>query len=288
MINIIILFNNICRVVLFTNTPSINTSLSAKYVVGSGVGSRNRSVYRALQRRSSNNAQGMPYRIPVNPIQSESVNCIPVEISIEIIATYDSESTYILNGDQTINECQILTISDGIVLRIPEGHTLTNNGIINVETGGVIDNKNYGSEAAGGTITNSGTITIEPDGIISNSSYGSGAAGGTITNSGTGIITNNGIIDSSNYGIGTAGGTITNSGTITIETGGVIYNGNYGGEAGGYIYTYGGGNTTNNGTIVNTGGTVSTANVLSTCGTGTFTGNAPSSVGTVNTNCPPP
>ena len=46
--------------IIFTNTPKVNYSLSQKYVVGSGVGSRNRSVYRALQNRSSNNAQGKP------------------------------------------------------------------------------------------------------------------------------------------------------------------------------------------------------------------------------------
>jgi hypothetical protein len=45
---------------IFTNIPSINTSLRQKYVVGSGVGSRNRSVYRALQNRASNTAQGKP------------------------------------------------------------------------------------------------------------------------------------------------------------------------------------------------------------------------------------
>jgi hypothetical protein len=45
---------------IFTNTLSINTSLRQKFVVGSGVGSRNRSVYRALQNRASNNAYGKP------------------------------------------------------------------------------------------------------------------------------------------------------------------------------------------------------------------------------------
>jgi hypothetical protein len=40
-----------------TNNKS---NLNIKYVVGSGVGSRNRSVYRSLQRRASNNAQGKP------------------------------------------------------------------------------------------------------------------------------------------------------------------------------------------------------------------------------------
>ena len=44
--------------IIFTNTPSVNTSLTQKFVVGSGVGSRNRSVYRALQNRASNNAHG--------------------------------------------------------------------------------------------------------------------------------------------------------------------------------------------------------------------------------------
>ena len=43
---------------IFTNNKPAN--LHGKYVVGSGVGSRNRSVYRALQNRASNNAAGQP------------------------------------------------------------------------------------------------------------------------------------------------------------------------------------------------------------------------------------
>ena len=43
---------------IFTN--NIEGNFHGKYVVGSGVGSRNRSVYRSLQRRASNNAQGKP------------------------------------------------------------------------------------------------------------------------------------------------------------------------------------------------------------------------------------
>ena len=43
---------------IFTNNKPAN--VHGKYVVGSGVGSRNRSVQRALQNRASNNAQGQP------------------------------------------------------------------------------------------------------------------------------------------------------------------------------------------------------------------------------------
>ena len=49
--------NHSMRHFITNNKPA---NLNGKFVVGSGVGSRNRSVYRALQRRSSNNAQGKP------------------------------------------------------------------------------------------------------------------------------------------------------------------------------------------------------------------------------------
>ena len=78
---------------IFTNTPSINKSLSAKYVVGSGVGSRNRSVYRALQRRSNNNAQGTPCCNNQQPICGEIID-------ISTIATDNGEGIYTLNGEK--------------------------------------------------------------------------------------------------------------------------------------------------------------------------------------------
>ena len=63
---------------IFTNTPSINTSLRQKFVVGSGVGSRNRSVYRALQNRASNNAHGKPCCSPETNIeQNEPTKSCP-------------------------------------------------------------------------------------------------------------------------------------------------------------------------------------------------------------------
>jgi hypothetical protein len=43
---------------MFVNNSKGN--FHGKYVIGSGVGSRNRSVQRALQRCSSNNSQGKP------------------------------------------------------------------------------------------------------------------------------------------------------------------------------------------------------------------------------------
>ena len=43
---------------IFVNPTEGN--FHGKYIVGSGVGSRNRSVQKALQQRASNNSQGKP------------------------------------------------------------------------------------------------------------------------------------------------------------------------------------------------------------------------------------
>jgi len=172
--------------------------------------------------------------------------CIPVAIDIGSIATYDGESTYILNGNQTITACQILNIPVGTILGIIEGQTLTNSGTIN-NSGSIYNNS--------GTINNSGTT---------NNSGNLHNVGGTINNSGT----------------------IKNNGNIFNNIGGIGNN-----NAGGFIYTYGGGNIFNDiGATVNNnaGGTISTANGLSTCGTGTLSGSGTiNNSGSINTNCPP-
>jgi hypothetical protein len=55
------------------NINSLNLNLHSKYVCGSEVGGKSRSVQRALKRRSNNNAEGKPccndanYNIPVEP-----------------------------------------------------------------------------------------------------------------------------------------------------------------------------------------------------------------------------
>jgi hypothetical protein len=132
-------------------------------------------------------------------------------IDISSIATDTGESTYILNDDYTITECQILNIPNGTTLQINEGQTLTNMGTI--ENNGTINNDT-------GTINNNSTIYNNTGGTIENN--------GTINNSGTiytysdGTTTNNRTIDNTYGTISTADGLSTcgigafnNSGTIT-------------------------------------------------------------------------
>lgn len=221
--------------------------------------------------------------------------CNPVVINITDIATLDPvQGWYELFADYTITACQILNITSG-QFRIPPTLTLTNLGTITIANLDSSIQTYNNTESTGGTINNIGSITISSGAYIININNGSGSAGGIINNSGS-IVIGNGINTSfiSNQNNpphmspspGYGGGIIKNTGTITINVGGEIDNRNLGGTVGGYIYTYGGGVTQNNGSILNTGGLVSTANGLSTCGTGTFTGTAPSG-GTINTVCPP-
>jgi hypothetical protein len=46
--------------IVFMNVNDLNVNLRSKYIVGSEVGSKNRSVYRALKRRANNNVNGTP------------------------------------------------------------------------------------------------------------------------------------------------------------------------------------------------------------------------------------
>ncbi len=46
--------------IIFMNLNTINFDLHAKYVCGSEVGGKNRSVARALKRRANNTAAGKP------------------------------------------------------------------------------------------------------------------------------------------------------------------------------------------------------------------------------------
>jgi len=183
--------------------------------------------------------------------------CIPVAIDIASIATDAGESTYTLNGNYTITECQILNIPLGTTLQINAGQTLTNMGTIN----------NTGTIQNSGTIQNNIGVYIYNSGTFNNN--------GTFNNSGT--INNNGTIE--NY----SGAIVNNIGTIYNNTDGIIFNN-------GFIYTYGGGEIDNHlGATFNNDafGTISTANGLSICGTGTFGGDGTfNNIGTINTNCP--
>jgi len=143
--------------IIFTNTPSINYSLSQKFVVGSGVGSRNRSVYRALQNRASNNAHGKPCCIGNNT--STSGGCVLTPIDIGATA---GGPDYFLDVPAIIPaNCTLMYGADGdVTLFIGPNGNLTNNGtiIVSANNGLQID--------GGGTITNNGQIYFCPPGGI--------------------------------------------------------------------------------------------------------------------------
>jgi len=189
--------------IIFTNTPSINTSLRQKFVVGSGVGSRNRSVYRALQNRASNDAHGKPCCIPATNIEQ---NAPPVIIMIDIadIANLNPDGTYTLKENTTIPAGYELDIN-GVTLTLGE-FTLTNNGII------IISGKN----GPDGLFLIDNNFTNTSTGIVTNS-----IDPGTITITDVGYFLNEGIFNNEN--IFNINGSLNNIGTINnIVTTGII------------------------------------------------------------------
>ena len=145
---------------IFTNTPSINYSLSQKFVVGSGVGSRNRSVYRALKNRASNSAQGKPCCIGNNTSSGSGVGCVLTPIDIGATAA-GPVPDYFLDVDATIPaNCTLMYGENGGVTLFINAN-LTNNGTI------IVSANNNGLQINdGGTITNNGQIYFCPPGGI--------------------------------------------------------------------------------------------------------------------------
>uniref|UniRef100_A0A6C0HGW3 Uncharacterized protein n=1 Tax=viral metagenome TaxID=1070528 RepID=A0A6C0HGW3_9ZZZZ len=145
---------------IFTNTPSINYSLSQKFVVGSGVGSRNRSVYRALKNRASNSAQGKPCCIGNNTSSSGGVGCVLTPNDLP--GTFDDFGDFTLNRNYTILSNCTLNIGT-INFIIPAGITLINDGIIiNRGVIFVIINNIIGD----GILNNNGTLYLCVGGTI--------------------------------------------------------------------------------------------------------------------------
>ena len=89
--------------VIFTNTPKVNYSLTQKYVVGSGVGSRNRSVRRALQRRSSNDSHGKQCCIPTTNIDIVDQQPAVILLNIVNLARLNEPNNYTLINNHTWN-----------------------------------------------------------------------------------------------------------------------------------------------------------------------------------------
>jgi len=156
--------------------------------------------------------------------------CNPKTIKITDIATLNQPGTdYLLNGDTTIQSCEILEIGYGnslVILPyklinrgtidnqygIIDNH-LNSNGIINK---GIINNQNgVILNYTGGTIDNTGGTIYNTVGFINNNLGGIiDNTGGTIDNSSAGLIYNDG--GTIYLGDGTCGpiGTITSGGGI--------------------------------------------------------------------------
>jgi hypothetical protein len=116
--------NHSMRHFITHNKPA---NLNGKFVVGSGVGSRNRSVYRALQRRSSNNAQGKPCCISATNIggggsvgETPNVLIQFVQLGNETPIVFDSTS----GGYYTINNGNKVVYGAGTIT-YPISTTLT-------------------------------------------------------------------------------------------------------------------------------------------------------------------
>ena len=162
--------------------------------------------------------------------------CNPITISITDITTI-SGGDYLLNGDTTIESCEILEIGYGNNLIISP-YKLINRGTINNQYGII------GSGSTSNNIINMGIINNQNGAIVNFNGGIIDNTGGTIDNTSGGFINNNlGIIYNT-------GGTIDNSSDgLIYNTGGTIYLGD--GTCGtiGTIITSGGfilGNTPSN------------------------------------------
>jgi len=163
--------------------------------------------------------------------------CNPITISLTDIATVRGGSYY-LNGDTTIQSCEILEFEYGIELVISP-YKLINRGTIN--NIGVINNvSNFNGIINKGIINQNGfgSITNYNGGIIDNT-------GGTIDNTSCFINNiNGGIIDNT-------GGTIDNTSGFINNTNGTIYLGD--------------GSCGTIGTIITNGGSISGNPPSNTC-----------------------
>ena len=168
--------------IIFTNTPKVNYSLTQKYVVGSGVGSRNRSVRRALQRRASNDSHGKPCCIPTTNIDIVDQQPEVILLNIVNLAIVNEPNNYTLIADTIIAANEQLTI-DPFTLFLGE-HTLINNGTIIISSkngGGLVD----GELIIDNNFTNNGTIIVKQD-------------PGVLRITGAGILTNTGTLTNEN------------------------------------------------------------------------------------------
>jgi hypothetical protein len=142
------------------------------------------------------------------------------------IASLDG-TTYTLNSNKSITECQTLTIPVGVTFTIPPGITLTNNGtIINyglIECNGILITTNIISNSSVinmyGDLTNSGTITNIHEiflygTFLNNNLFINTGPGATMIINPIATLTNNGTVNNIEAGSISVDGTFINEGTF--------------------------------------------------------------------------
>jgi len=132
--------------------------------------------------------------------------CNPITISITDIATVNQQGTdYLLNGDTTIQSCEILEIGfgnslvitqyklinrgtinnqNGIIRNFPNSKGIINKGIINNQSGAIV-NEHSGIDNTGGTIDNTAGFIDNTAGTIYLGDGTCGTIGTIITSGGT-------------------------------------------------------------------------------------------------------
>jgi hypothetical protein len=236
------------RIIFTNNSPS---NLKGKFVVGSGVGSRNRSVYRALQNKASNNAQGKPCCMPATNIEASTPPVTIIMIDILEIANFTAPGVYTLRANTIIPAGSELDISNFILYM--GGFTLTNNGIMII--GG-----NNGQDAfllIDGIFINNGTLTVKQDpGFIRVLAAGNFTNAGTFTNENSLIVDIGGKFANNNSFTNDVGATIVNNSIYFTNTSAINNQGTLTNNAGGTISNTSAIN--NQGTLTNNaGGTIS-------------------------------
>jgi len=219
----------------FTNSATGTLTNSGGIVIGSkGTLTNNHIITINLSGAITNNGTvtntlGYTFTIDGSYIDNgKTTNFVP----LSDYATLVVDTTYTLNGDQTISSTTGLTLPVDFTLIIPETQTLTNNGTLILESPSIFTVD--GTFENTGTVTASSGVSVDSTGIFINS--GTFTTTGYFNNYGT--VTNNATF--TNDLVATNYATFTNSANATITN---TYN-----------FTNQPDSTfTNDGTLINTG-----------------------------------
>lgn len=129
--------------IIFMNINALNLNLHSKYIVGSEVGAKNRSVYRALKRRANNNVNGTPCCNVANSLIPN--NALPIS----------NYTTYVF-----FTAGNILTILVGYF-----NPNIDNNTIADFKTVRIFDNYGYIKQATGVNVINEVSVISGPPGL---------------------------------------------------------------------------------------------------------------------------